>query len=189
MKQELKLFLKGILVMLLLAMTSLPCNAIGAYGAVDFNRLTNRNGLSNSQVNAIFKDQKGYVWFGTQSGLDRFDGFRMKAFLYDDGNPNSIPNNSVDEIQQAIDGSLWIHTGVGYCIYQYDKECFDRKPEEWLKTIGVDGPPYKLLIDSKKNMWMSVYGQGIYFVDVKNMTAFLFPFPRRNHAVRCLNIR
>lgn len=61
MKQELKLFLKGILVMLLLAVKSLPCNAIGAYGAVDFNRLTNRNGLSNSQVNAIFKDQKGYL--------------------------------------------------------------------------------------------------------------------------------
>ena len=179
MKHGLRQFLKGILVMLLLAMKLLPCNAIGAYGAVDFTRLTNRNGLSNSQVNAIFKDQQGYVWFGTQSGLDRFDGFRMKAFLYDDGNPNSIPNNSVDEIQQAIDGSLWIHTGVGYCIYQYDKERFDRKPEEWLKTIGVDGPPYKLLIDSKKNMWMSVYGQGIYFVDVKHLTAFLFPFSKK----------
>ena len=179
MKHELRQFLKGILVMLLLAMKLLPCAAIGAYGAVDFTRLTNRNGLSNSQVNAIFKDQQGYVWFGTQSGLDRFDGFRMKAFLYDDGNPNSIPNNSVDEIQQAIDGSLWIHTSVGYCIYQYDKERFDRKPEDWLKTIGVDGPPYKLLIDSKKNMWMSVYGQGIYFVDVKNMTAFLFPFSKK----------
>ena len=179
MKHELRQFLKGILVMLLLAMKLLPCAAICAYGAVDFTRLTNRNDLSNSQVNAIFKDQQGYVWFGTQSGLDRFDGFRMKAFLYDDGNPNSIPNNSVDEIQQAIDGSLWIHTSVGYCIYQYDKERFDRKPEEWLKTIGVDGPPYKLLIDSKKNMWMSVYGQGIYFVDVKNMTAFLFPFSKK----------
>ena len=179
MKHGLRQFLKGILVMLLLATKLLPCNAIGAYGAVDFTRLTNRNGLSNSQVNAIFKDQQGYVWFGTQSGLDRFDGFRMKAFLYDDGNPNSIPNNSVDEIQQAVNGSLWIHTGVGYCIYQYDKERFDRKPEEWLKTIGVNGPPYKLLIDSKKNMWMSVYGQGIYFVDVKNMTAFLFPFSKK----------
>ena len=179
MKHGLRQFLKGILVMLLLAMKLLPCAAIGAYGAVDFTRLTNRNGLSNSQVNAIFKDQQGYVWFGTQSGLDRFDGFRMKAFLYDDGNPNSIPNNSVDEIQQAIDGSLWIHTSVGYCIYQYDKERFDRKPEEWLKTIGVDGPPYKLLIDSKKNMWMSVYGQGIYFVDVKHLTAFLFPFSKK----------
>ena len=179
MKHGLRQFLKGILVMLLLATKLLPCNAIGAYGAVDFTRLTNRNGLSNSQVNAIFKDQQGYVWFGTQSGLDRFDGFRMKAFLYDDGNPNSIPNNSVDEIQQAVNGSLWIHTGVGYCIYQYDKERFDRKPEEWLKTIGVDGPPYKLLIDSKKNMWMSVYGQGIYFVDVKNQTAFLFPFLKK----------
>ena len=179
MKHGLRQFLKGILVMLLLATKLLPCNAIGAYGAVDFTRLTNRNGLSNSQVNAIFKDQQGYVWFGTQSGLDRFDGFRMKAFLYDDGNPNSIPNNSVDEIQQAIDGSLWIHTGVGYCIYQYDKERFDRKPEEWLKTIGVDGPPYKLLIDSKKNMWMSVYGQGVYFVDVKHLTAFLFPFSKK----------
>ena len=52
--------MKGILVMLLLAMKLLPCNAIGAYGAVDFTRLTNRNGLSNSQVNAIFKDQQAY---------------------------------------------------------------------------------------------------------------------------------
>ena len=56
MKQKLKLFLKGILVMLLLAMKSLPCNAIGAYGAVDFNRLTNRNGLSNSRDSTVSTD-------------------------------------------------------------------------------------------------------------------------------------
>ncbi len=173
-------YLKGICMMLFMLLTSPAIQAFGTYGAMDFNRLTNRNGLSNSQVNAILKDQQGYVWFGTQSGLDRFDGFRMKTYLYNDKNEKSIPNNSVDEVQQDFNGDLWVHTGLGYCIYKYDTEQFDRKPEEWLKGLGVNGAPYKLLIDSKKNMWMSVYGQGVYFVDTKNMTAFLFRFGKKS---------
>lgn len=171
--------MRSILAICLLMLSLTSADALSTYGGVGFYRLTNRQGLSNSQVNAIFKDKQGFVWLGTMSGLNRFDGFRMKTFLYDDANPTSIPNNTVDDIQQAVNGDLWIHTSMGYCIYQYEKEQFDRKPEEWLKTIGVEGAPYKLLIDSKKNMWMSVYGHGIYFVDTKNMTAFLFPFSKK----------
>ena len=171
--------MRSILALCLLMLSLAPVTAIGNYGGVGFYRLTNRQGLSNSQVKAILKDKQGFVWFGTMSGLDRFDGFRIKTFLYDDGNPNSIPNNTVDDIQQAANGDLWVHTGTGYCIYQHDKEQFDRKPEEWLKTIGVEGTPYRLLIDSKKNMWMAVYGKGIYFVDTKSMNAYLFHFDKK----------
>ena len=44
----------------------------------------------------------------------------------------SLPNNSVDELQQDYDGNIWVHTSVGYSIYKYDEEQFDRKPEEWI---------------------------------------------------------
>ena len=168
--------LRSILTICLLLFAISSICAQGISGPVDFNRLTNRNGLSNSQVNAILKDSRGYVWLGTQSGLNRFDGFRMKVFLYDDENPHSIPNNSVDEIMEAANGDLWIRTSVGYCVYRYDIEQFDPKPIQWLKKVGVNGEPYKMLIDSKKNMWFAVQGQGIYFLDTKMMKTYLFRF-------------
>lgn len=85
-------------------------------------------------MGAILKDTRGYIWFGTQSGLCRFDGFRMKTFYYSNTDDKSLPNNSVDELQQDYDGNIWVHTSVGYSIYKYDEEQFERKPEEWLKT-------------------------------------------------------
>ncbi len=60
------------------------CSRVGhglRYENVEFSSLTNHDGLTNSQVGAILKDTRGYIWFGTQSGLCRFDGFRMKTFL------------------------------------------------------------------------------------------------------------
>lgn len=179
MKLTKRYLLRSILMLCILMLSHSPIRAIDMYGSMEFNRLTSRNGLSNSQVNAVLKDSHGYVWFGTQSGLDRFDGFRMRTFFYDDGNPNSIPNNLVSEVQEDAHGDLWIHTSAGYSIFRYDTERFDRKPEVVLKKMGVNGAPHKLFIDSKKNMWVSVYGQGIYFVDTKHQAAFLFPFSKK----------
>ena len=45
-----------------------------------FRRIDTRNGLSNSQANCVLKDSRGYVWIGTQYGLNRFDGFRVRSF-------------------------------------------------------------------------------------------------------------
>lgn len=165
-----------ILILVCWMLSIASASAFGTYGSMEFNRLTNRDGLSNAQVNAILKDSHGYVWLGTQSGLNRFDGFRMKTFFCDVNNPHSIPNNLVDEIQEDIHGDLWIHTSVGYSVFRYDTEQFDRKPEAQLQKIGVEGGLQKVFIDSKKNMWVSVYGKGIYFVDAQHQTAYLFPF-------------
>lgn len=143
---------------------------------LEFNQLTNRDGLSNGQVNAILRDNRGYIWLGTQSGLDRYDGFRFKNFFYKNLDTHSISSNSVDEIQQDAIGNLWVHTSVGYCIYEYDKELFEREPEKWLKKVGIDGSPSKVLIDSYKNMWFVIYGKGCYFLDTKIMKSRFFSF-------------
>jgi hypothetical protein len=155
-------YLKHAIVLFLLLLLMQPGRAWAAYENVEFSSLTNHDGLTNSQVGAILKDTRGYIWFGTQSGLCRFDGFRMKTFYYSNTDDKSLPNNSVDELQQDYDGNIWVHTSMGYSIYKYDEEQFDRKSEEWLKNIHVQGPPYKLLIDKDKNMWIAVYGQGLY---------------------------
>lgn len=143
---------------------------------MEFSYLTNRDGLSNCQVNAILEDNQGYVWLGTQSGLGRYDGFRFKNFFYKNIDQSSIPNNSIDEIQQDAGGNLWIHTSVGYCVYTSVNESFDRKPEWWLKQWGINFAPKKVFIDSNKNMWFVEYGKGCWFLDIKTHKTHFFSF-------------
>ena len=76
-----------------------PLQMRAAVQHIEFASLNNRGVLSDSQVNAILKDKTGYVWFGTQSGLNRFDGFLSKTFLYSATNQNSLANNYVDDLQ------------------------------------------------------------------------------------------
>lgn len=156
-----------------------PLQMRAALQNIEFSRLNNRDGLSNSQVNAILKDKTGYVWFGTQSGLNRFDGFRMKTFLYSATNQTSLANNYVDELQEDNEGKIWVHTSVGYCVYDPTTEQFDRKPEVWLKTINVEGVPQRLLVDSQKNMWIQVWGKGLYYYNEKNETTYLFKYVKK----------
>ena len=156
-----------------------PLQMRAALQNIEFTSLNNRDGLSNSQVNAILKNKTGYVWFGTQSGLNRFDGFRMKTFLYSATNQTSLANNYVDELQEDNEGKIWVHTSVGYCVYDPTTEQFDRKPEVWLKTINVEGVPQRLLVDSQKNMWIQVWGKGLYYYNVKNETTYLFKYVKK----------
>ena len=110
-------YLKHVLIMLVVLLTMQHVQVRAAFENIEFSSLTNRDGLSNSQVGAILKDHNGYIWLGTQSGLNRFDGFRMKTYLYSSSNEHSLLSNSVDELQQDYNGNIWVHTSAGYCIY------------------------------------------------------------------------
>ena len=69
--------MKRLLLSLLLLLMLSFMKAFALQTPLTFYRLGIRDGLSNSQINSVFKDSKGYIWFGTASGLDRFDGFRF----------------------------------------------------------------------------------------------------------------
>ncbi len=170
------------LIGLLLLMT-IPSTLRASEEDVEFNVLNNRDGLSNSQVNAILQDDKGFVWLGTQAGLNRYDGFRFKKFLYDNVDKHSLPNNSIDDIQQDHQGNLWVHTATGYCIYDYRKEQFDRNVEGWLKERGITGYVSKIFIDSRKDMWIVVSGKGCYFLGKGTKKPHLFSFSAKKGAM------
>ena len=76
------------------------------------------NGLSNNAVLCSLQDTKGFMWFGTKDGLNRFDGYTFKVFRNDAGNPASIGNNIIYCLYQDKAGVLWVGTDAG--IYQYD---------------------------------------------------------------------
>lgn len=143
-------------------------------GKVEFNYLTSKDGLSNSQVNAITQDKEGFIWLATQSGLNRFDGFRIRTYLYDNMNNSSISNNVVQDIQVDFQGNLWVQTSVGYCLFDSHKEIFIRDVTGWLKRYGISGKPDKVFVDSRENMWFVIYGVGCYFLDTSQKKTYFF---------------
>jgi len=88
------------------------------YGAdpVSFDRIGLQNGLSQGSIRCMYQDRQGYLWFGTQDGLNRYDGYGFKVYRNSADDPQSLPNNSISSIVEDRRGNLWIATtggGVG----------------------------------------------------------------------------
>ena len=125
--------------------------AVSAVAVIDdmkLSRLDTRDGLSNSQIISIFRDSKGFMWFSTPYGLNRYDGYRFKTFYSVAKDTTTLRSNYVDEVFEAFDGKLWIRQNMNYTVYDPVTEKFDRHPELWLREHGVKGGIEKLFIDS-----------------------------------------
>lgn len=107
----------GMLLGLLLAAASLGALAQSqssvSVDAVRFRNLNLAQGLSQSTVRAIVEDADGFLWMGTQDGLNRFDGYEFVSFHRDRGDPESIGDSHVTSLALSPDGDLWIGTMAG----------------------------------------------------------------------------
>ena len=127
-----------------------------------FRRLDSQDGLSNSQVNCIFRDSRGNVWLGTAYGLNRYDGYRIKTFYSNKRDTTSMRDNYTDEIMEAYDGKLWLKQGMNYCVYDPVTESFERNIGTVLSKFGIPNGVERLYIDCKQRFWVKVYEDGIY---------------------------
>ena len=80
------------------------------YSHAQLRHLDIDNGLSNNNVNVIYKDRLGFLWFGTVDGLNRFDGYNFKIFRSVNNEPAALSGNDITAISQDINGHLWIAT-------------------------------------------------------------------------------
>ena len=127
-----------------------------------FKHLEVKDGLSNNQVNAIYKDSNGFLWFGTASGLNRYDGYDIKIYRSQKDDVKSLPDNYIEDIQEDSSGNLWIRTATGYAIYNSVTDVFDRNVEAWMWNIGISGTPAMVYIDKEKTYWIYIIGKGVY---------------------------
>ncbi|THU39368.1 response regulator [Niastella caeni] len=74
-------------------------------------------GLSNNSVRCIYQDQKGFLWFGTYDGLNRYDAYTFKVFRNNFNNPLSLPNNFINAIDEDNNGNIWVGTRQGAAVY------------------------------------------------------------------------
>ena len=81
--------------------------------AVRFERLGSEHGLSHNAVFAILQDRRGFMWFGTQDGLDRYDGLEFVTLRHDPADPRSVSSSWITALLEDHAGTLWIGTRGG----------------------------------------------------------------------------
>jgi len=136
---------------------SLLCCCIPGFAqhtGYQFSRLDIRNGLSNNRINCIFQDRKGFLWFGTAAGLNRYDGFDFRVFSTVNGDATSLAANAVNNIFELPDGKLWIAAGNTVSIYDPVTEKFDRNYQQYLTRLKIPADNITCILKDKKNNFL-----------------------------------
>ena len=89
-----------------------------------FERIGVDQGLSSRYITCIYQDNNGFIWIGTQNGLNLYDGYEFKIFSSDIENPNSLPDNYIYKIIEGKDSIMWICTEYGLSRYNRASEDF-----------------------------------------------------------------
>jgi ligand-binding sensor domain-containing protein/class 3 adenylate cyclase/predicted metal-dependent HD superfamily phosphohydrolase len=90
---------------------------IGQATTIKFQSLTTSDGLSQSSVKTILQDRNGFMWFGTQNGLNKYDGYQFNNYINNLSDSNSIGGNNINQIVQFNSSLIWIATDKGISSY------------------------------------------------------------------------
>jgi two-component system sensor histidine kinase ChiS len=134
---------------------------------IKFQRISLEDGLSQTSINCIIQDRKGFLWFGTQDGLNKYDGYIFTVFRNDSENPNSLSNNFITALHEDRYGYLWIGTSEG------GLNRIDRDTQEFTKWVHEPGNPRSLghnsvqsiLEDREGILWLGTRGGGLQQYD------------------------
>lgn len=137
-----------------------------------FSLLDMSNGLSNNQVKCFLKDSHGFLWIGTMSGLNRYDGYEIKEFKYDSKDTSSIVGNTILKLFEDPDRNIWVQTNYGYSIYSHATGKFSSNRETFLKKYNLPSIEIENIVqDNDGNFWFINTGQGITKYDPDTQTS------------------
>src|SRR3984893_16428315 len=105
---------------------------------IRFTRLSTDEGLSQTKVTRIVQDDQGFMWFGTQYGLNRYDGYTFKLFVRDPANPTSLSGVYVSALFKDRDGALWVGCDQFLNKFNRETEAFTRYPVPFVSNISQD---------------------------------------------------
>ncbi|MBT33781.1 MAG: hypothetical protein CMO01_29300 [Thalassobius sp.] len=145
-----------------------------------FEKFTIEDGLTQSTIRCILQDKKGFLWFGTQDGLNRYDGYQFEQFHFDPNKLNSLSNNFIHALYEDHDGIIWIATRSG------GLNRFDPSSQKFSNYQHKDSNPNTIASnhiatvfeDAKHNLWIGT-SQGLSFFqkNTKSFVNYNFSFP------------
>ncbi len=111
-------------VIILFAVVFCLCNNL-VYGQIRFNHLTINEGLTQNTVYCLLQDREGYIWLGTEDGLNRYDGYEFRQYRPTE-KPNSISNGFITSMVEDSLGRIWVGTSDGLNVYDKKRDLFKR---------------------------------------------------------------
>ncbi len=145
-----------------------------------FLKLDVNKGLSHNQPNCFLKDRKGFIWIGTNSGLNRFDGYGVKVFTNDQRDTSSISISHVNSLAEDPDGRVWAGTtngGTFTNVYNPETESFTHNTRNILKQYGIpEGSITNIVKDANNKFWFIHSTQGLFRYNPKEKFSISIPY-------------
>ena len=154
---------KGIVILSLLLMFEKQALAINFHENLRVRQLNVDKGLSNEKVLAIFQSSDGYIWIGTEDGLNRYDGSEIVKFKNNDLDKTSISSNVIRKIYEDKSGRLWIATNNGLCLYVKEYQNFITYDFDPDKKNGFRNYVWTIYEDQKHVLWVGTLA-GLFYL-------------------------
>ena len=146
--------------------------AVQAQTKMLFEHLTVKQGLSQGSVLCILQDRRGFMWFGTQDGLNRFDGYDFRTFKHDPANPKSLGDNWINLIAEDRQGTIWVGTlGQPGIVSRFDPatQSFTKAHRDSIDLRGALISETKSTYESPAGVrWYGEPSGGVTRLDVKS---------------------
>jgi ligand-binding sensor domain-containing protein/signal transduction histidine kinase/CheY-like chemotaxis protein len=139
-----------------------------------------KDGLSQAVVNSISQDNQGLMWFATEDGLNRFDGYSFKNYKNDPDNPKTLADNFIQNIFRDSEGSFWVSSRKGLHHFDESREQFTLY-QHAVTGQEVTSPQNDVSFITEGragNLWVAWYGAGFASFDKK--TKIFTPYNPRN---------
>jgi ligand-binding sensor domain-containing protein len=130
-----------------------------------FDHLNSESGLPDNTVNCVYQDSKGFMWFGTNDGLCRYDGYSISVFRNDPEVPSSISDNVIMDIKEDGKGKLLIGTrNGGLNIFDINKETFTHFNSGSASYHSLSNNNVRtIFVDNKGRIWIGTLGGGLFY--------------------------
>lgn len=180
MKKDLLLCLIGIL----LPLWTMAADREEVSSAVMFKQLSTTDGLSNNSVRCIFRDSRGFLWIGTESGLNKYDGYAFRQYYRSN---SDLSGDAIRAIFEDPEQDIWVQLGGGYCIYDYRTGLFDNNYKQKLENLQIPGRNILRVGSTVDGEFWAYDAEKIYLKtsDNRGVKTFLL----RKHPVSSVHVR
>ena len=149
-----------------------PARSLPAHGGqarardLKFTHLTTNDGLSQGYVTAIVQDRRGFMWFATRDGLNRYDGYTFVVYKHDPKDPGSLSSNFIQGLLEDDHGYLWVATNTGVNRFDPTTERCTRYLHDPNNPDTIAGASVKSIAqDSHGHLWFGTEDSGLDRLD------------------------
>ena len=138
-----------------------------------FRHYTNKEGLSHNTVYCAWQDRQGFMWFGTDDGLNRFDGYHFRTYRHNSNDSASLSNDRIVSLFEDTADRLWVCTFSNTCYYDYQTDRFH--PLAFPDSLQISPLFHFITEDREKNLWMISNSQIVCYPQSGNAPPRSYP--------------